>query len=80
MVDLWRPEPLAEQLAGILREKIDKGEYAPGTKLPSEAALHQTYDVARNTVRRALAILRAEGRIVTFDGRGSFVPPAPSAD
>lgn len=70
---------MAEQLAAILRAKIDKGEFAPGTKLPSETALHQTYDVARNTVRRALAILRAEGKIVTFDGRGSFVPPAADA-
>lgn len=75
MVDLWRPEPLAEQLAAILRAKIESGELAPGAKLPSETALHQTYDVARNTVRRALAILRDEGKIVTFDGRGSFVPP-----
>lgn len=75
MVDLWRNEPLYEQLAAILRKKIDDGEWAPGTRIPSETALVQTYDVARNTVRRALALLREEGKIVTFDGRGSFVPP-----
>lgn len=76
MVDIWRAEPLHEQLAAILRAQIDKGELAPGARLPSETALQQTYDVARGTVRRALEMLRQEGRIVTFDGRGSFVPPA----
>lgn len=75
MVDLWSREPLHEQLADLLREKITSGEYPPGTKIPSETALHQTYDLARGTVRKALEILREEGRIVTFPGRGSFVPP-----
>lgn len=77
MIDLWRHEPLSQQLAAILREKIDKGEIKPGQKIPSETALVQTYDVARGTVRRALNILREEGKIVTFPGRGSYVPPKP---
>lgn len=76
VVDLWSREPLYEQLARILRGKIDSGEFPPGSKIPSETALHQTYDLARGTVRRALEILREEGKIVTFPGRGSFVPPA----
>lgn len=75
MVDLWRAEPLYEQLAAILRGKIESGEWPPGHKIPSELALQQTYDVGRGTVRKALAQLRQEGKIVTFDGRGSFVPP-----
>ena len=70
MIDLWRPEPLSQQLAAILREKIDKGEFKPGQKIPSETALMQIHDVARGTVRRALEILRDEGKIVTFPGRG----------
>lgn len=76
MVDLWRAEPLYEQLAAILRGKIESGEWPPGHKIPSELALQQIYDVGRGTVRKALAQLRDEGHIVTFDGRGSFVPPA----
>lgn len=75
MVDLWRAEPLFEQLAAILRGKIENGEWPPGRKIPSELALQQTYGVGRGTVRKALAQLRGEGLIVTFDGRGSFVPP-----
>lgn len=76
MVDLWRPDPLFEQLAEILRAKIESGEWGPGHRLPSELALMQTYDVGRGTVRKALGLLRDKGAIVTFDGRGSFVPPA----
>lgn len=76
VVDLWRPEPLFEQLAAILRAKIESGEWPAGSKIPAELALQQTYDVGRGTVRKALAMLREEGHIVTFDGRGSFVPPS----
>jgi len=75
VVDLWRAEPLHEQLAAILRTQIDKGELQPGQRLPSELALQQTYDVSRGTVRHALKVLRDEGKIVTYLGRGSFVPP-----
>ena len=76
MIDLWSREPLFEQLAAVLRGKIESGEWPPGHKLPGEARLAQEYDVARGTVRAALDLLREEGRIVTFVGRGSFVPPA----
>jgi len=75
VVDLWSREPLHEQLANLLRKKISDGEFPPGSKIPSETALHQSYDLARGTVRKALEILREEGKIVTFPGRGSFVPP-----
>ena len=65
----------AEQLADRLREKIESGEWPPGHRLPGEMTLAQTYNVARGTVRAALEALRAEGRVVTFTGRGTFVTP-----
>jgi len=33
------------------------------------------YDVARDTVRQALGLLRDEAVIITIARRGSFVPP-----
>ncbi|MEO3922904.1 GntR family transcriptional regulator [Micromonosporaceae bacterium B7E4] len=51
------------------------GEWPPGHKLPGEVTLAQTYAVARGTVRAALDVLREEGRVVTFTGRGTFVTP-----
>jgi DNA-binding IclR family transcriptional regulator len=33
----------------------------------------ETYEVARNTARRALAVLREDGLIMTVPQRGSYV-------
>lgn len=75
MVDIWSHVPLYAQLAALIRTKIDKGEYKPGDRIPSEHELEQAYNVSRGTARKALDVLRLEGKIVTFPGRGSFVPP-----
>ncbi|WP_068925624.1 GntR family transcriptional regulator [Planobispora rosea] len=66
-------EPAYIQLAGLLRAAIDSGELAPGQPVPSEKTLIQQHGVARETVRRAISILRAEGRVQTLAGRGSYV-------
>jgi DNA-binding GntR family transcriptional regulator len=42
--------------------------------LPSEAELCRTFGVARNTARRALAILEDEGLLVTVPSKGRVVP------
>ena len=56
-----------------LRERIAGGEFAPGTVLPSESALCAEYGVARNTLRRALDQLAADGMIAVRPGRGRVV-------
>ena len=66
-------EPVYRQLARILREQIQAGELSPGTALPSEASLSQTFGVGRDAVRDALASLRTEGLVVTTRGIGTFV-------
>lgn len=75
MIDRWLRVSFYEQLANGIRAKIDSGEWPPGRKLPSELTLMQEHGIARGTVRHAFDILRAEGLIVTFPGRGSFVAP-----
>lgn len=64
---------LYRQLAGILRARITSGEWGPGRNLPSEADLGHEYEVSQATVRRALAILRREGRIVRRLGQVAAV-------
>lgn len=76
-VDPWSAEPIYQQLAAILRAKIERGEIAPGDPLPSEAQLQQEHGVSRGTVRQAVKALRESGHVVTLPGRGSFVPPKP---
>ena len=62
-----------QQLAADLRRAILAGELAAGAQLPTEDELCRRYDVARGTVRRALAELAAEELIDAEHGVGSFV-------
>jgi DNA-binding transcriptional regulator YhcF (GntR family) len=61
------------QLADLLRAEITSGRIRPGELLPYETRLQQEYDVGRETVRRALAVLRTEGLVVTERGYGTRV-------
>ncbi|MEV5706022.1 GntR family transcriptional regulator [Actinoallomurus sp. NPDC052274] len=61
------------QIADALRGRIVTGKLVAGALLPSEAALCHEFSVARNTVRRALGLLEAEGLIQTFPGKGRMV-------
>ncbi|RFS82870.1 GntR family transcriptional regulator [Actinomadura spongiicola] len=61
------------QITSDLRQRLTDGTYAPGTRLPGEAALCAEFGVARNTVRRALSTLQAEGLITVRTGVGRFV-------
>jgi DNA-binding FadR family transcriptional regulator len=61
MIDPDSPWPAWRQLADALRDQIVSGELAPGARLPSEETMTQQYGIARNTVRKAISTLRAEG-------------------
>lgn len=67
------------QLAAVLRDRIQSGTLSPGQRVPSEKDLHDEFGLARETVRRALAIIRDEGLIVIRHGHGTFVAEAPPA-
>jgi GntR family transcriptional regulator len=60
-----------------LQSEILDGRRAPGERLPSEHDLAQMYNTSRPTVRRAIARLKADGLVVTEQGRGAFVRPTP---
>ncbi|HLI35863.1 MAG TPA: winged helix-turn-helix domain-containing protein [Streptosporangiaceae bacterium] len=71
-VDRGSPVPAYEQLAAILRERINAGEWSTGP-LPSVKQLQDTYDVGRDTVLHAIETLRAEGLVFTVKRRGTYV-------
>ncbi|MFE7208450.1 winged helix-turn-helix domain-containing protein [Streptomyces sp. NPDC057611] len=52
-------------IAEVLRKEIKKGE-----PLLSEAALMRSHNVARNTIRRALKVLEADGVVEFVPGTG----------
>jgi GntR family transcriptional regulator len=62
---------LYRRLADELRARITSGEYAPGSLLPSEGELAAASGMSRDTVRDALALLRAEGLVTTRRGSGT---------
>jgi GntR family transcriptional regulator len=72
-IDRWNPEPVYLQLAAILRGQIERGELVPRQPLPSESYLVGHYGVSRGTARRAVEVLRDEGRVVTIPQRGTYV-------
>jgi GntR family transcriptional regulator len=68
-------EPVYIQLATILRERIESGDLAAGTPIPSKRALRAEHGVSGETVDKAIAILKAEGRVETVTGLGIYVLP-----
>jgi DNA-binding GntR family transcriptional regulator len=72
-IDHSAPEPVHLQLAGILRAQIASGELPPRSALPSLTHLAAEHRLAVSTVQKALATLKAEGLIVTYKGRGTYV-------
>jgi len=68
-----RATPVYRQLANLLRKQIEAGELTAGLPVPSEGQLTGEHGISRDSVRKAMAVLREEGLIVTVQGKGSFV-------
>src|SRR5215813_5761928 len=76
-LDPTDPRSPSRQIADDLREQITAGELAPGAQLPSERMLSQRYEVAPQTVRQAVGLLKNEGLVLGQAGRGVFVRTSP---
>jgi len=68
-----RSTPRYLSLADDLRSQINRGELAPGDRLPSEAELANQYGFSRGTVVKAIELLVSEGVVNRQQGSGSFV-------
>lgn len=66
-------KPRYEQIADELRARIDSGVYSESRKLPSERELAEEFDTARNTVRDAIQVLRAEDLVESRGGSGVYL-------
>ena len=63
--------PLHEQLADIIRARINDGTYVG--RLPSARHLAQEFEVSHRTSETALKSLKAEGLVTSVVGKGYFV-------
>src|SRR3984893_10382949 len=79
-VNVDRPGPAAlhDQVAAQIRRAIADGEAGPGERLPLARALPAVLGVNKNTVLRALHILREEGLLEFRRGRGITVVGTPA--
>lgn len=68
-------EPLYRQLAAILRRRIASGEIPVGRPIPSRKTLRQEYDVSMGTIVAAVDLLKDEGLLAMYPGRGLYVRP-----
>src|SRR5262249_29541543 len=66
-----RPAPLYEQVKRYVLDRVTRGEWADGTRLPSEQELVESLGVSRMTVHRALRELSAEGLVSRIQGVGT---------
>jgi GntR family transcriptional regulator len=76
-VNRCEPVLLHEQVAAEIRRAIAEGEAAQGERLPPAVDLASVLGVNKNTVIRALHILRDEGLLDFTRGRGVRVVGTP---
>lgn len=72
-----------QQKSSALRAKeaflalYQAGEFAPGSKLPSEVNMAERLGVSRETWRKALSLLRSDGLLVSKHGSGTYLLERP---
>ncbi len=74
-----RGESLGQQVAGVLRRRIVRGDLAPGARL-TEEALADEFEVSRGPVRDALTQLSFEKLVEVHRPRGVYIVGLSSDD
>lgn len=64
---MWR------QIAAVIVDRIESGQYPPGARVPSVVEISTEWDVAASTAQKVLAHLRTTGYVRAEVGIGTFV-------
>ncbi|MDX3642485.1 GntR family transcriptional regulator [Streptomyces sp. MB09-02B] len=67
------PVPPYRQIADNLRARIADGTIPTGRRIPSLVELEAEFGVARDTLRKAVKVLKDEGLVETVTGMGVYV-------
>lgn len=62
--------PGYKKIAAEISQRIHDGSYSSNSFLPSENQLAKEFGVTRTTIRKALNILKQQGSIESFQGKG----------
>jgi len=73
LIDRENSQKLYVQLYEILKGKIESGEWAIDSQIPTEDELCKTYEISKATVRLAIAELARQGYLKRQQGKGTFV-------
>jgi DNA-binding FadR family transcriptional regulator len=68
-----RPVRFGNVVQATLIDKIASGELAPGTTLPTEAALCEAFGVSRTVIRESFKLLEEKGLVRVRQGQGTTV-------
>lgn len=79
-IDREGPVPPYRQIADHLRARIADGTISVGRRIPSLVELEQQFGVARDTLRKAVQVLKDEGLVETVNGMGVYVIAQPPAE
>jgi GntR family transcriptional repressor for pyruvate dehydrogenase complex len=82
---MWEPinqrGSLSDRIAAEVERLIQDERLKPGDRLPSEREMAELLNVSRPSLREAVRILQARGRLVVRHGQGVFVqPPRPERE
>ncbi|WP_019354368.1 GntR family transcriptional regulator [Streptomyces sp. AA1529] len=66
-------QPPYLRIADLFRQRIADGDWSPGDRLPSRAALGAEYGVGDNVIRRAQELLISQGLLEGRAGSGTYV-------
>ncbi len=72
--------PKSAQIADIFRQRIARGIWAQGLRLPANEELAAEFGVSRVTIRQAVDLLARDGIIEAQQGRGTFITGTPKQD
>jgi GntR family transcriptional regulator len=72
--------PKYAQIADIFRQRIARGVWSKGYRLPANELLATEFGVSRVTIRQAVELLSRDGMIEAQQGRGTFVTATPKQD
>ena len=67
------PDPMYRQIADLLRDQIEEGEFDPDQPLPTEKELGVIHGASRNTIRQAIDLLTSWALVETRPGSGTFI-------
>jgi GntR family transcriptional regulator len=72
--------PKYAQIADVFRQRIVRGIWTQGLRLPANELLAAEFGVSRVTIRQAVDLLVRDGIIEAQQGRGTFITGTPKQD